>query len=209
MFRLLWAASVRTRYYLRRYMPTNVALDAIRTRRGLKWGVPAMLLAVPYLVAASVCTSLIADGSPGWLNLLVLLFTGTLSSSSSWGRSASCSWFAPVSASRRRSAAAAERVTTGRSSPHRQNERVSLDGMDAPSEGVVVERLRTEATNWINAVALQSGRIGRRFRNQYPEQAEVQALEVDLHFFLVAVVRLRRCIERTARRVLWTRRSAR
>lgn len=74
MFRLLWAASVRTRYYLRRYMPTNVALDAIRTRRGLKWGVPAMLLAIPYLLAASICTSLIAAGRPGWLNLLVLLF---------------------------------------------------------------------------------------------------------------------------------------
>lgn len=55
-------------------MPTNVALDAIRTRRGLKWGMPAMLLAVPYLLAASICTSLIAEGGPGWLNLLVLLF---------------------------------------------------------------------------------------------------------------------------------------
>ncbi|WP_225222615.1 hypothetical protein [Rhodococcus ruber] len=78
---------------------------------------------------------------------------------------------------------------------------MSFRGNDVPSEGVVVERLRTEATNWINAVALQSGRIDRRFRKEYPEQAEVQALEVDLHFFLVAVVRLRRCIERTASRV--------
>lgn len=79
---------------------------------------------------------------------------------------------------------------------------MSFDRADAPSEGVVVERLRTEATNWINAVSLQSGRIGRRFRKQYPEQVEVQALEVDLHFFVVAVVRLRRCIERTAKRVV-------
>lgn len=73
MFRLLWAASVRTRYFLRRYMPTNIALDAIRTRRGLKWGIPAMLAAGPYLLAASICTNLIADGGPGWLNLLVIL----------------------------------------------------------------------------------------------------------------------------------------
>lgn len=73
MFRLLWAASVRTRYFLRRYMPTNILLDLIRTRRGLKWGLPAMLLAAPYLLAASMCTSLIADGGPGWLNLLVIL----------------------------------------------------------------------------------------------------------------------------------------
>lgn len=74
MLRLLWAASVRTRFFLRRYMPTNILLDLIRTRRGLKWGIPAMLLAVPYLLAASICTNLIADGGPGWLNLLVLLF---------------------------------------------------------------------------------------------------------------------------------------
>src|SRR5690606_31690395 len=72
MFRLLWAASAHTRYYLRRYMPTNIALDAIRTRRGLKWGAPAMLLAAPYLLAVSICTNLIADGGPGWLNLIVL-----------------------------------------------------------------------------------------------------------------------------------------
>lgn len=40
MIRLLWALSAHARYYLRRYMPTNIALDAIRTRRGLKWGTP-------------------------------------------------------------------------------------------------------------------------------------------------------------------------
>lgn len=74
MLRLLWALSVRTRYFLRRYMPTNIPLDLIRTRRGLKWGIPVMLLAVPYLLAASICTNVIAGGGPGWLNLLVLLF---------------------------------------------------------------------------------------------------------------------------------------
>lgn len=74
MIRQLWTLSIRTRAFLRRYMPTNILLDAIRTRRGLKWGAPAMLLAVPYLLAASICTNLIADGGPGWLNVLVLLF---------------------------------------------------------------------------------------------------------------------------------------
>lgn len=74
MLRLLWAASVRIRYFQRRYMPTNILLDLIRTRRGLKWGIPAMLLAVPYLLLASICANLVADGGPGWLNLLVLLF---------------------------------------------------------------------------------------------------------------------------------------
>lgn len=71
--RLLWNASVSTRGYLRRYMPTNILLDAIRTRRGLKWGVLAMLLAVPYLYVASFLTVLIEDGAPGWLHVLVVL----------------------------------------------------------------------------------------------------------------------------------------
>ncbi|HCJ47936.1 MAG TPA: sulfate permease [Microbacterium sp.] len=74
MFRLLWNLSIRVRLFLRTYMPTNILLDALRTRRGLKWGVPAMLIAAPYLLGAWLLTVWIADGGPGWLNLLVLLF---------------------------------------------------------------------------------------------------------------------------------------
>ena len=74
MFRLLWNLSIRVRLFLRTYMPTNILLDVLRTRRGLKWGVPAMLIAVPYLLGAWLLTVWIADGGPGWLNLLVLLF---------------------------------------------------------------------------------------------------------------------------------------
>ena len=73
MFRLIWTASVHTRYFLRRSMPTNIVLDAIRTRRGLKWGLPAMLLVIPYLYVAGILRVLIEDGGPGWLHLLVLL----------------------------------------------------------------------------------------------------------------------------------------
>lgn len=72
MIRLIWTVSVRTRCFLRRYMPTSILLDAIRTRRGLKWGIPAMLLAVTYLLIANVCVQLIEDGGPGWLHLAVL-----------------------------------------------------------------------------------------------------------------------------------------
>jgi len=75
MFRLLWNLSIRVRLFLRTYVPTNILLDALRTRRGLKWGVPAMLIAAPYLLGAWLLTVWIADGGPGWLNLLVLLFT--------------------------------------------------------------------------------------------------------------------------------------
>lgn len=74
MLRMLWVMSVHTRYFMRCHMPTNILLDLIRTRRGLKWGIPAMFLAVPYLLAASICTGLIAGNGLGWLNLLVLLF---------------------------------------------------------------------------------------------------------------------------------------
>src|SRR5690625_7358567 len=68
MIRLLWAGSVHTRYFLRRYMPTNILLDAIRTPRGLKWGVPAMLLAIPYFLIAAILVQVINDGGPAWLN---------------------------------------------------------------------------------------------------------------------------------------------
>ncbi|OMH29560.1 sulfate permease [Tersicoccus phoenicis] len=72
MIRLIWTLSAHTRYYLRRYMPTNRLLDAIRRRHNLRWGIPAMLLAAPYLLIVSICTNVIADGGPGWLHLVVL-----------------------------------------------------------------------------------------------------------------------------------------
>ncbi len=72
MFRLIWTLSVRARDFLHRYMPSNRLLAAIRTRRGLKWGLPAMLVAIPYFLVAAVCFDLAADGGPGWLHLVVL-----------------------------------------------------------------------------------------------------------------------------------------
>ena len=72
MFRLIWAASVRTHSILS-YAPTNLLIAATRTRRGLRWGIPAMLLAIPYLLAAYWCVTTIEAGGPGWLNLVVLL----------------------------------------------------------------------------------------------------------------------------------------
>ena len=72
MIRLIWNLSVRTRLLLRAWMPTNILLDAIRTRRGLRWGVPAMLLATQYLLIANLCAQAIADNGPRWLHLVVL-----------------------------------------------------------------------------------------------------------------------------------------
>ncbi|OUZ07352.1 hypothetical protein BHE97_17155 [Aeromicrobium sp. PE09-221] len=58
--------------FLRTWAPSNIVLDLIRTRSGLKWGVPAMGIAVPYLAIAYWCTTLINGGGPGWLHLVVL-----------------------------------------------------------------------------------------------------------------------------------------
>lgn len=73
MFRLLWISSIHTRAFMRRYMPSNIILGLVRTRRGLKWGPVAMLLAAPYAVAAYWLTAWIEAGGPEWLNLLVLV----------------------------------------------------------------------------------------------------------------------------------------
>lgn len=75
MITLLWNVSTALRCYQRTYMPTNILLDVIRTRRGLKWGVVVAVVLVPtHLFAASFTTELLRGGGPGWLNLLVLLF---------------------------------------------------------------------------------------------------------------------------------------
>lgn len=73
MFRLLWIASIHTRAFMRQYMPSNIILDRIRTRRGLKWGPLAMLLAVPYAAVAYWLTAVIKAGEPEWLYLIVLV----------------------------------------------------------------------------------------------------------------------------------------
>lgn len=74
MFGFIFAVVVRARVILRRLMPTNLVLDSIHTRRGLKWGVPAMLLAVPYGLAAVYCVELVERGAAAWLNLLAVFF---------------------------------------------------------------------------------------------------------------------------------------
>jgi hypothetical protein len=74
MFALILGLTARSYYAVRRFMPTNLVLDAIHTRRGLKWGVPAMLLAVPYSFATAMCVGLVEAGGSRLLNVLALLF---------------------------------------------------------------------------------------------------------------------------------------
>ncbi|QYG11388.1 hypothetical protein [Microbacterium sp. PAMC22086] len=71
LIRTLWTLSVRTRTFLRRWMPTNILLDKLRTRRGLKWGVPAMGLGLVYLLIAAASITLI---NAGWSQGLYIVF---------------------------------------------------------------------------------------------------------------------------------------
>ena len=73
MFQLLIVFVSRIYAFFQRCMPTNILLRATHTRRGLKWGLPAMLLAVVYIVIAAALAQSVAGGAPGWINLLVLL----------------------------------------------------------------------------------------------------------------------------------------
>lgn len=73
MIRLILTVSSFIYAVLQRYAPTNIVLGRIRRRRGLKWGVPAMLLAALYVVLAYWCSSAIGDGAPGWLHLVILM----------------------------------------------------------------------------------------------------------------------------------------
>jgi hypothetical protein len=67
------AAAIRR--YLAFYMPTNRAVDWLRSPRGMRWAIPVAILATPtYLFAMSVCMTLIERGSPGYLNVMVMLF---------------------------------------------------------------------------------------------------------------------------------------
>lgn len=61
--------------YMAVYMPTNRAVDWLRSPSGLKWVIPVSIVATPtYLLAMSVCMALIERGGPGYLNALVMLF---------------------------------------------------------------------------------------------------------------------------------------
>ncbi len=73
MIRSIWILSIYVRSFMQHCMPTNILIAFIRRRRGLKWGVPAMLLAVPYTLAAMWCLDLIDHGGPGWLHLVILV----------------------------------------------------------------------------------------------------------------------------------------
>ena len=73
MFRLIWIISIYVRSFMRRFMLSNIAITALRTRSGLKWAAPAMILSVPYLFAASYVSTLVYGGASKWLYVAFLV----------------------------------------------------------------------------------------------------------------------------------------
>lgn len=75
MLALLWHLSAAIRGYLRFYMPTNRAVDWLRSPRGLKWAIPVALVATTaYLGLTVLAIQLAARPGLGWLNVLVFLY---------------------------------------------------------------------------------------------------------------------------------------
>jgi hypothetical protein len=75
MFALFWNLSAALNGYMRFHMPTNRAVDYLRSPRGLKWAIPVALVATPaYMFAMSVCATIIERGGPAFLNVLVMIF---------------------------------------------------------------------------------------------------------------------------------------
>jgi len=71
----LWNLSAAIRGYLRFYVPTNRAVDWLRSPRGLKWAIPVALVATPaYLGLTALAVQGAARPGLGWLNVLVFLF---------------------------------------------------------------------------------------------------------------------------------------
>lgn len=75
MLTALWHLSAAIRGYLRFYMPTNRAVDWLRSPCGLKWAFPMSLVATPtYLGLTALAIQGAARPGLGWLNVLVFLF---------------------------------------------------------------------------------------------------------------------------------------
>ncbi len=67
------------------------------------------------------------------------------------------------------------------------------------TDHALVQRMFTEATTWINAVHMQHRRLTTPFVDSEAPGNEVYRQEIDLHFMLVALTRLRRAVGLTTR----------
>lgn len=73
MLTLIWHLSSFANDLLQRYAPTNRLIWFLRRRENFRYGVPAMLLSIPYLLIARGALALIEVGAPEWLYLVFIL----------------------------------------------------------------------------------------------------------------------------------------
>ena len=75
MLTALWHLCAAIRGYLRFYMPTNRAVDWLRSPRGLKWAIPVALVATPaYLGLTALAIHFATRPGLGSVNVLVFLY---------------------------------------------------------------------------------------------------------------------------------------
>lgn len=72
MLRFIFAGVARTYYLLARYAPGPRLISRICRRDGLKWGVPAMLVSVPYFLVANIFKRVLEDGGNLWFSVPLL-----------------------------------------------------------------------------------------------------------------------------------------
>lgn len=74
LFLLIWRLVATVHGFIKVYAPSNFAIAFLRTRRGLKWAIPAALVAVPSLLYAAYLTTVLVDhGATRWLLVLTLV----------------------------------------------------------------------------------------------------------------------------------------
>ena len=73
MLTLIWHLSSFANDLLQRYAPTNRLIWFLHRRENLRYGVPAMLLSIPYLLIARGALALIEVSAPEWLYLVFIL----------------------------------------------------------------------------------------------------------------------------------------
>ncbi len=73
IFAASWAISARIYELVQRFAPSNIVIRRVHTRAAIKWG-PLVGLAglAVYGLLTVVAGTLVRDGGPGWLNLVVL-----------------------------------------------------------------------------------------------------------------------------------------
>jgi len=74
IFAASWAISARLHNLFRRFAPSNILIRRVHTRTGIKWGpLVGLAAAVLYGLLMLATATVVREGGPGWVDLIVLL----------------------------------------------------------------------------------------------------------------------------------------